>query len=48
MTKVYQEFSNFCNTAEKNLDIIGPQISHVNEYSDDPIDFALNKSCRLS
>ena len=48
VTKVYQEFSNFFNTIVKNFDIKGPQISHVNEDSDDPIDFALNKSCRSS
>ena len=43
-----KEFSNFFNTAVKNFDIKGPQISHVNEDSDDPTDFTLNKSCRSS
>ena len=42
-----KEFSNFFDTAVKNFDIKGPQISHVKEDSD-PIDFALNKSCRSS
>ena len=36
------EFSNFFDTAEKKLDIKGPQVSYVNEDSD-PIDIVLNK-----
>ena len=42
-----EKFSNFFDTAVKNFDIKGPQISHVNENYN-PIDFALNKSCRSS
>ena len=34
-----KEFSNFFDTAVKNLDMKGSQVSHVNENSD-PIDIA--------
>ena len=37
-----KEFSNFFDTAVKNLDMKGSQVSHVIEDSD-PIDIALNK-----
>ena len=37
-----KEFSKFFDTTVKNLDVKGPQVSHVNEDSD-PIDIALNK-----
>ena len=37
-----KEFSNFFDTAVKNLYVKGPQVSHVNENSD-PVDIALNK-----
>ena len=37
-----KEFSNFFDTKVKNLDVKGPQVSHVNEDSD-PIVIALNK-----
>ena len=37
-----KEFSNFFNATVKNLDVKGPQVSHVNEDSD-PIVIALNK-----
>ena len=37
-----KQFSNFFDMGVKNLDIKGPQVSHVNEDSD-PIDIALKK-----
>ena len=45
--KFSKEFSNFSDTAVKNLDVKGPQVSHVNENSD-PIDITLNKYVDLS
>ena len=45
--KFSKEFSNFFDTAVKNLDAKGPQVSHVNENSD-PIDITLNKYVDLS
>ena len=41
-TSVSKRFSNLFNTAVKDLDVKGPQVSHVNEDSD-PTDIALNK-----
>ena len=40
ITKVYQK--NFFDTAVKNLDVKGPQVSHINKDSD-PIVITLNK-----
>ena len=37
-----KEFVNFFDTAARNLDVKGRQVSHVNENSD-PIDIPLNK-----
>ena len=37
-----KEFSNFFDTAVKNVDVKRPQVSHVNENSD-PIDITLNE-----
>ena len=41
-----KEFSNFFDMTVKNLDVKGPQVSHINEDSD-PIVIALNMSVNL-